>query len=55
MLEVVGKLEGECTTMLQDSVKPFAVTTPQRVPIPLLEPVKKKLDCMEEMGVIFSI
>ena len=55
MCEDLGTLEGEYTTKLQDNVKPFTVTTPQRVPIPLLEPVRKELDHMEKMGVISSI
>ena len=48
-------LEGEYTIKLQDNAKPFAITTPQRVPIPLLKPVKEDLDCMEDMGIIFPI
>ena len=51
----LGKLEGEYTIKLQDNVKPFAITTPRQVPIPLLNPVKKELDRMEEMGIISTI
>ena len=41
--------------MLQDNAKPFAVATHWRVPIPLLEPVRKELDRMEKMEVISPI
>ena len=54
VFEGLGMLEGEYTIRLQDIAKPFAVTTPQQVPIPLLEPVRKELDHME-MGVISPI
>ena len=52
MFEGLGKLEGEYAIKLQDNAKPFAVTTPRRVPIPLLEPVREELDDIESMGVI---
>ena len=52
VFEGLGKLEGNYTIKLQDNAKPFAVTTPRRVPIPLLELVRKELDRMEKMGVI---
>ena len=48
MFEGLGKLfEGEYTIKLEDNAKLFAVTTPRRVPIPLLEPVRKELDHMK--------
>ena len=51
----LGKLKGDYTIKIQDNAKPFAVTTPRRIPIPLLEPVRKELDRMEKMGVISPI
>ena len=55
MFEGIGKLEGEYTMKLQDNAKLIAVTPPRRVPTPLLEPVRKELDCMGKMGVISLI
>ena len=55
VFEGLGKLEGECTIKLQVNTKPFVVTTPRRVPIPLLEPTRKELDHTEKMGVISPI
>ena len=55
MFNGLGKLEGEYTIKLQDNAKPFAITTPRRVPIPLLKPVKEELERMEEMGIISPI
>ena len=55
VFEGLGKLEGDYTIKLQDNTKPFAVTTPQRASIPLLEPVRKELDHMEKIGVISLI
>ena len=54
-LKVLVSLRESIHIKLQDNAKPFAVSTRQRVPIPLLEPVRKELDCMEEIGVISLI
>ena len=51
----LGKIEGNYTIKLQEDAKPFALTTPRRVPIPLLKPVKEELERMEKMGVISPI
>ena len=48
----LGKLEGEYTIQLQDGAKPFVLSTPRRVAIPLFEPVKQELQRMENLGVI---
>ena len=55
IFEGLGKFEGDYTVKLQDNAKPFAVITPRRVPIPLLETVRKELDRIEKMGVISPI
>ena len=51
----LGKIRGDYTITLQDGAKPFALTTPRRVPIPLLKPVREELKRMENMGVISPI
>ena len=55
VFEGVDKLEREYTIKLQNNAKPFAVTTPRRVPIPLLGPVRREVDHMEKMEVISLI
>ena len=37
---------------LREGAKPFALSTPRRVAIPLLPAVKKELNRMEQLGVI---
>lgn len=51
----LGKLQGEYTIKLQDGAKPYALTTPRRVPIPLKKRVKAELDRMVSQGVIQKI
>ena len=51
----LGKLEGEYTIKLDPRAKPFALTTPRRVALPLLKAVKEKLQRMETLGVIAKI
>ncbi|CAL8069840.1 unnamed protein product [Orchesella dallaii] len=48
----LGRLDTPYTIKLSDGAKPFAVHAPRRIPIPLLEKVKKKLEEMVEEGVI---
>ena len=51
----LGKLEGDYTIKLQEGAKPFALSTPRRVPVPLLKPVKEELKRMEKLGVIVRV
>ena len=51
----LGKLDGDYTIQLKEGAKPFALSTPRRVAIPLLEPVKEELQRMERLGVISKI
>ncbi|KAK7884427.1 hypothetical protein WMY93_027550 [Mugilogobius chulae] len=51
----LGKMEGEYKIELKEDAKPFALTTPRRVPLPLLPKVKKELARMEELGVISRV
>ena len=55
LFEGLGKLEGAYSIQLRSDAKPFALSTPRRVAIPLLEPVKKELQRMESMGVISKV
>ena len=55
LFQGLGRLEGEYTIELQDDAKPFALTTPRRVAIPLLKSVEKELKRMEELGVIKKV
>ena len=48
----LGKLDGEYSIQLEDGAKPFALTVPRRVAIPLMQPVKEELERMEKLGVI---
>ena len=47
----LGKLEGDYTIKLQEGAKPFVLSTPRRVPVPLLKPVKEEL----KLGVIARV
>ena len=51
----LGKLEGEYTIKLQEGAKPFALTVPRRVAVPLMKPVKEELEGMEQLGVIARV
>ena len=37
----LGKLEGDYTIRVKEGAKPFSLSTPRRVPLPLMKPVKK--------------
>ena len=49
------KLEQPYTIQLQKDAKPFALSTPRRVAIPLLQPVQQELECMERIVVIVRV
>ena len=51
----LGKLKDSYKIKLRDDETPFALTTPRRVPIPLLPKVKEELRRMENLGVITRI
>ena len=52
----LGKLEGpEYTIKLKPDAKPFALSSPRRVPVPLLPKVKEELARMESMGIISKV
>ena len=45
-------MEGDYVIKLREDAIPYALTTPRRVPIPLLAKVKEELQRMERLGVI---
>lgn len=51
----LGKTDWEYTIKLKPGNVPFALSTPRRVPLPLMEKVKKELQRMENMGVISRV
>ena len=51
----LGKLEGEYTIELEDDARPFSLSTPRRVAIPLLKSVRQELERMEKLGVIAKV
>ena len=51
----LGELDGEFSIKLKPDSTPFALTTPRRVAIPLLNKVKAELERMENLGVISKV
>ena len=45
-------MKEEYKIVLREDAKPYALSTPRRIAIPLLPKVKKELERMEEMGVV---
>ena len=55
LFEGLGRMNGVYQIQLQNDSKPFALSTPRRVAIPLLKAVEKELKRMEELGVIKKV
>ena len=55
LFEGLGKLEGPYTIELEENAQPHAISTPCRVPIPLMPAVQEELLRMEEQGVITRV
>ena len=51
----LGEMSGEYHVTLKEGAKPYALSVPCRVPIPLLPQVKQELENMEKTGVIFHV
>lgn len=51
----LGQLQGSYKIKLGDGARPYALSVPRRVPLPLLEKVKIELQRMESEGVIRRI
>ena len=52
LFDGLDKLEGEYKITLREDAKPFALTVPRKVPLPLLYETKKEIERMLELGVI---
>ena len=50
--EGLGELHGEYKILIKPNAKPYALSVPRKVPLPLLNKTKKELDKMLDMGVI---
>ena len=48
----LGSMTGEHIICLNEDAKPFAISTPRRIALPLLPKVKSELERMEKLGVI---
>ncbi len=48
----LGKMQGEYSIVLKPDAKPFSLSTPRRISLPLLPKVKEELNHMEQQGVI---
>ena len=55
LFQGLGKLKDEYHIELMEDAKPFALSTPRRVAIPLMKRVRQELTRMEKMGVISKI
>ena len=55
LFEELGKLGGEYKIELMEGAKPYALTTPRWVAIPLLPQVKAELESMEVMEAITRV
>ncbi|CAC5408776.1 unnamed protein product [Mytilus coruscus] len=51
----LGKTKWTYTIALGPDAKPFALSTPRRVPLPLMDKVKTELTRMEKLGVISKV
>ena len=51
----LGKLQGDYKIQLKEGAKPYALSTPRRVAIPLMKPVEQELQRMEALGVIAKV
>ena len=55
LFQGLGTIRGEYHTRLREDAKPYALTTPRRVALPLFPKVKAELRRMEQMGVITQV
>ena len=55
LFQGLGRLKGNYAIKLKSDAKPFALTTPRRVALPLLPKVKAELERMESLGVITRV
>ncbi|KAL7827662.1 hypothetical protein SRHO_G00333800 [Serrasalmus rhombeus] len=51
----LGRMEGKYKIELKPDAKPYSLSTPRRIPLPLMSKVKKELKRMEDLGVISRV
>lgn len=51
----LGKMAGEYTIVLKPGAKPFSLSTPRHISLPLMPKVKEELSRMEKQGVISKV
>ena len=51
----LGKIPVQYEIKLRSDSQPFAISTPQRVSVPLLEIVRSELQQMEDLGLIRKV
>jgi len=51
----LGKMKCEYTIVLEPGARPFSITTPRRISLPLLPRIKEELNRMEQQGVISKV
>ena len=55
LFQGLGTIQGKYHISLQEGAKPFALSAPRRVPLPLMPKVKQELQRMEALGVIKKV
>ena len=55
LFQGLGKLEGEYEIKLRPDSKPFVISVPRRVAVPLMGKVRAELERMERLGVISKV
>ncbi|KAK3107078.1 hypothetical protein FSP39_006562 [Pinctada imbricata] len=55
LFDGLGKTNWEYKISLKDNAKPYALSSPRRVPLPLMNQVKGELERMQSLGVITKV
>ncbi len=55
LFQGLGKMQGEYEISLKPNAKLFSLSTPNRIPLPLMSKVKQELEHMENQGVITRV
>ena len=55
LFQGLGTMKDEYTIKLKDDAKPFALTVPRKVPMPLNEETRHKIERMLKSGVILPV
>ena len=55
LFTLLGQMKDSYTITLKEDAKPFAISVPRKVPLPLYQKTKKELDRMLETGVISPV